>query len=252
MAMSDPIGVIAIGHSGLTGEGTGGTFEAVKENSWATGTSPEVNSVYMRLTTVRPETEGHVANLAQGGASASTLSAQAEAALNIVPSPQLVIIATIDNDIRCDGSDPEHVAEFGLDVEEALRLITNASNSRILLVEQAGRPSPEFVEQLVAHDPDVKSALTGTGICDFYDPEGNLVEENFETLTGIIEAYEAEQARVCARFPQCETDGGVRAAYIDTLENFASDWAHFNIRGQAAQAELIWPTVTDLLGLPPP
>jgi lysophospholipase L1-like esterase len=38
-------------------------------------------------------------------------------------------------------------------------------------------------------------------------------------------------------------------AYVDTLENFAADYAHFNVRGQAAMAELIWPVVEELLGL---
>lgn len=248
--LSNPVGIIAIGHSGLTGEGTGGRFQAVRENSWATGTNPDVNSVYLRLAAVRPETEGHVANTAQGGASAFLLPGQAREAMESVPAPALVIISTIDNDIQCDGTDPEHVIEFGEDVAETLDVITTASpNSRILVVGQVGRPSPSFVEELVAHDPSVKAALTGTGMCDFYAPDGSLVEENFQTLTEIIEAYEAEQSRVCAAVPQCATDGGARAAYVDTLENFASDWAHLNVAGQAAEAELIWPVVEDLLDL---
>jgi len=247
---SRPVGVIAIGHSGLTGEGTAGIPESAKANSWATGTNPEVDSVYVRLKAVLPETGGHVSNTAQGGASASMLPQQAETSLHSVPFPALAIISTIDNDIRCDGTDAEHVAEFGADVAEALELISTASpNTRILVVGQFGRPSISFVEELVAHAPTVKAALTGTGMCDFYDPDGNIVEANFETLTGIIEAYEAEQARVCAEVPNCQTDGGVRAAYVDTLENFLSDWAHLNVAGQAAQAELMWPVVEELLAL---
>ena len=62
----NPVGVIAIGHSGMTGEGSDPTRpgQDARENSWATGTAPEVNSVYERLLAVRPETAGHVANLA--------------------------------------------------------------------------------------------------------------------------------------------------------------------------------------------
>ena len=76
-----------------------------------------------------------------------------------------------------------------------------------------------------------------------------MVEENFETLTGIIEAYEAEQQRQCDLVPQCQTDEGARAAYVDVLENFSSDWNHLNVDGQAAAAELVWPVVVDMLGL---
>ena len=77
---ASPVGVIAIGHSGLTGEGSDPNRpgQVALENSWATGTSPQVNSIYRRLVAVRPETEGHVANTAEGGAPAATLLAQAQ------------------------------------------------------------------------------------------------------------------------------------------------------------------------------
>jgi lysophospholipase L1-like esterase len=102
-----PVGVIAIGHSGLTGENSDPKHprQEAKENSWATGTAADVNSIYTRLIAIRAETEGHVANTAQGGAVARSLSSQATAALAVVPRPALVIIQTIDNDIRCDGTD---------------------------------------------------------------------------------------------------------------------------------------------------
>lgn len=248
---SHPVGIIAIGHSGITGEGTAGDFEwPPLENSWATGTNPAVNGIYLRLVAQVPDTEGHVANAAEGGASASRLTGQAQNALAIVPVPLLVIIQTIDNDIRCDGTDAEHVSEFGQDVTDVLDLITAASpNSRILMVGQLGRPSITFVKMLVAHEPAVKASLTGSGPCDFYDPDGHLVEASFETLIGIIDSYEAEQARVCAGYKQCITDGGVRATYTDKMENFSSDWSHLNVKGQAAEAKLIWPVVKELLGL---
>lgn len=247
---SEPVGVIAIGHSGLTGEGTGAPFEPVYRNSWATGTSPEVNSVYLRLVDVRPETEGHVSNQARGGAVAAELEGQAAAALADVPAPELAIVSTIDNDIRCDGNDPERVREFGRSVERALDLISSTSpTTKILVVGQLGRPSPDFIEQLVTHEPDIKASLTGNGPCDFFRPDGSLALDGFETLTGIIEAYEAEQARVCEATPNCRTDGGVRAAYVDKLDNFAPDWAHLNVTGQAAVAALIWPVVEEFLGI---
>ena len=249
-ALGPPVGVIAMGHSGLTGEGTGGQYEAVFENSWATGSSPEVNSVYLRLTKVRPETVGHVANTAHGGADAAELLEMTRMALQTVPRPALAIISTIDNDIRCDGTDGEHVPELGASVRGALEAITAASpNTKILVVGQFGRPSIPFVQKLVAHDPAVKASLSGVGRCDFFDMDGKVVPKNFETLTGIIDAYEAEQARVCGAFPNCRTDGGARAAYVDVLENFSPDWAHLNVKGQAAEASLIWPVVEDLLGL---
>ena len=177
-----PVGVIAIGHSGLTGEGSDPNRpgQDALENSWATGTSPQVNSIYRRLVAVRPETDGHVANTAEGGASASTLVAQAQRALETVPTPALVVVQTIDNDIRCDGTDGTHVPEFGVALGDALQVVTTASpDSRILVVGQLGRPSPSFVKKLVAEDPTVKAELTGTGMCDFLRARWGAEQEGF-------------------------------------------------------------------------
>jgi hypothetical protein len=246
---SKPVGLIAMGHSGITGEGTGAQGEAVPEKSWATGTLPEVNSVYLRMVAVLRETEGHVANAGQGGAPASRLAAMAERALSAVPIPALAIIQTIDSDIQCDGKDAERMSDFGESVRKAIQLVVEASpNGHVLVVGQLGRPSASFIEELVARVPSQRDALTGAGRCDFFDPSGELNEEHFANLTAIIDAFEAEQAKVCAEFTQCTTDGGVRAAYVDKLENFSSDWNHLNVRGQAAEAELIWPVVEQLLG----
>ena len=246
---SKPIGLIAMGHSGITGEGTGAHDQAVPAKSWATGTDPDVNSVYLRMVKALPDTEGHVVNAGQGGAPASRLADMAGAALGTVPVPALAIIQTIDADIQCDGNDAARVGAFGENVRKAIQRIVDASpNGHVLVVGQLGRPRAAFLETLVAKDPSQRDALTGTGVCDFFDPSGKLNEAHIANLTAIIDAFEAEQTRVCATFTQCTTDGGVRAAYVDKLENFSSDWNHLNVHGQAAEAALIWPVVERLLG----
>lgn len=250
-----PVGIIAIGHSGLTGENSDPRHpsqpgQPVLENSWATGTSPAVDSVYLRLVAARPETKGHVANAATGGAPFTALAEQAQTALASVPGPALIIIQTIDNDIRCDGTDAANVMAFGATLRHVLKSLTAASpESKILLVGELGRPSTSYITRLVVMHPDVKAGLTGPGICDFYDERGRLRPDHFRTLTKIIDSYETEQARVCSTVPNCLTDGGVRAAYKDTPANFTSDWNHLNVRGQAHEAKIIWPVVARALGL---
>jgi hypothetical protein len=249
----DPVGIIAIGHSGLTAENSDPAKpgQPAPENSWATGTSRRVNSVYLRMVAALPGTEGHVANVASGGAPVGALAGQAEAALVSVPTPAVVIIQSLDSDIRCDGTDAEGIVQYGATLKSVLKSITAASpKTMILLVGQLGRPDPGFVSRLVAKDPGVKATLAGPGICDFYNEQGQLDKGNFHTLTRIINRYEAEQARVCSAFANCRTDGGVRAAYTDTFANFTSDWNHINVRGQAQEANLIWPAVAGLLHLP--
>jgi hypothetical protein len=244
-APATPSGVVAIGHSGLTGEGAGG-----RGFSWATGDEPEVNSVWLRIQAIDPGLAGSAVNRAEGGAPSSTLTDQATAALAAAPTPALVIVSTIDNDIRCDGTDDAHIPELGANVRSALETITTASpETKILVVGQFGRPSPDYIRQLIAKDPTVIPGLSQMGRCSFFDADGEIDEGGFAYLTSTIEAYEAEQARVCAEFPQCRTDGGVRKAYVDVLDNFSADWAHLNAKGQAAEAELIWPVVKEMLGL---
>jgi hypothetical protein len=245
--VANPVGVIAVGHSGLTGEGTGGQFEAVKANSWATGTNHEVNSIYLRLVAAVPETQGHMANNAEGGASAAMLASQLPSALTTVPAPLLAIIQTVDNDIQCGAANAK---EVGASVAAAIDTIHTASpNTKILIIGQAGRPSVDFVTTLVAAVPAAKAGLTWDDACTFFTADGKINPAGFEKLTASIDAYEAENARVCALVPNCFTDGGVRRTWVDRLELFAADYAHLNVAGQAAEAEQMWPVAEEILGL---
>jgi hypothetical protein len=244
-----PIGVVAIGHSALTGEGAATGGSDAKEFSWATGSHPDVNSVYARLVATDAAYEGNVANTATGGAASSALAAQAEQALSQVPMPALAIVATVDGDIRCDGTDRENLAAFGTAVEDALTVFADGSpETKVIIVSQFGRPSgyATMLEELGATDRE-----TGTGMCDMFDPStGARSEEHVETLTGIIEAYEAEASRVCERFPNCFTDGGLLATLVENPDFYSDDLNHLNARGQAWIAESIWLVVADALGFP--
>ncbi len=247
-----PVGLIAIGHSGLTGENSDLSKPRIDapENSWATGTAPGLNSIYQRLVAVRPETAGHVANFAEGGSRASALAGQASAALHKVPAPALVIIQTIDNDIRCDGSDDARIADFGKAVASALDVITSASPaSTILVMSQPGRPENDVAA--VAADPALKDRLKpGMGICDTLNPAGAFVPEHIATLRSILEKYEAEQSRACAHVPQCRDDGGEAATnYTTFLADASDDSAHLTVQGLARLAETMWPVGVRVLEL---
>lgn len=247
----EPVGIIALGHSGMTGEGSDPTRpgQDAQENSWATGTAEEVNSVYQRLIAVHPETAGHVVNLARGGARVTALVSQAQAAFEIVPNPELVLIQTIDNDIQCDGSDPQNVKAFGVALAKVLQVIVETSpDSHILVVSQQGRPARDAA--VMAEDPSVWKKFVGSGICDLFDSDGSINQEHIATLTGIIESYEAEQSRLCATVPQCSTDEGVFSGMAYDLADWvAGDWNHLNVRGQARKSEIIWPIIAELLGV---
>jgi len=247
-----PLGLIAIGHSFLTGYDSNlpDHVSDAPENSWATGTNPKVYSIYQRLITSEPQIAGHVANLAEDGATADTLEIQAVEALKVVPHPQLVIVQTIDNDIMCDGTDPANYAPFGKNVKAALTKIVSASpQTRILLLSKLGRPASYATA--VGMDRAAKLTATGNGICDPYDAAGHLVIGHVRTALMILQGYEHQLVTVCASVPQCHYDATL-ATYHDSLRNLAvGDWYHLNVTGLAAEAALMWPPVATLLGLPP-
>jgi hypothetical protein len=248
-----PVGVIALGHSALTGENTDprNPGAPAEENSWATGTAAEVNSVYQRLVERRADTEGHVSNQAQGGAAAGALVIQAKRALAQVPAPELAIIQTIDGDIRCDGTDAAHVPEFGEAVDEVLAYITEASpETKIFMVSQWGSPQQELEDMadLIASDPAVRAMMTGPPPCGFLDENGDPQPENIATLTAIIDSYEAEMTRMCALYPTCYTDGGGDVTYRpDVTTARTADYNHASIAGLAGFAAAMWPIVEDVL-----
>jgi hypothetical protein len=245
--VTHPVGMIAVGHSGLTGEGTAGLHQDNVNDSWATGTDPAVNSIYLRLVATLPSIGSHVSNTARGGASASALVAQVQSALARVPVPELAIVSTIDNDIMCDQSNMAHFGEW---VAQGLNEIHTASpNTKILIIGQLGRPSVDYIKRLVAAVPGQKAALTWDDECSFFLDDGTLNGPGIVKLAAAIDAYEAEQARVCVTIPNCSTDGGVRKTWVDKIELFSPDYAHLNARGQAAEAEQMWPVVKALLGL---
>src|SRR5262249_1332302 len=95
-------GIIALGHSGLTGENSDPQSLGVPapQNSWATGTNSAVDSIYQRLAAVDPAFRGHAVNEAAGGAPAATLVGQATQALRAVPNPRLGIIENTGTAIR--------------------------------------------------------------------------------------------------------------------------------------------------------
>jgi hypothetical protein len=247
-----PLGLIAIGHSFLTGYDSNlpDHVSDAPENSWATGTNPKVRSIYQRLITSEPQIAGHVANLAEDGATADTLEIQAVEALKVVPHPQLVIVQTIDNDIMCDGTDPANYAPFGKNVKAALtKIVSSSPQTRILLLSKLGRPASYATA--VGMDRAAKLTATGNGMCDPYDAAGHLVIGHVRTALMILQGYEHQLVTVCASVPQCHYDATL-ATYHDSLRNLAvGDWYHLNVNGLAAEAALMWPPVATLLGLPP-
>jgi hypothetical protein len=188
---------------------------------------------------VLPETKDHVVDAAVGGARIEDMVDQTSNALAAVPTPRLAIIQAIDNDIRCDGTDEQHVPEYGTTLGKILSAIQTASpDTDILVVSQIGRPAG--YAKAIATRPAVAKSMGGTGLCDIFDPAGKLDPAKVATLTGIIELYEAEQARVCATFARCHTDDGAFSTFKDDVHDLIEgDWNHLTVHGLSRAATLM-------------
>jgi hypothetical protein len=249
-------GIIALGHSALTGENSDpqNLGNPAPQNSWATGTNPAVDSIYQRLAAVDPATRGHAVNEAAGGAPAATLVGQATQALGVVPNPRLVIIEIIGTDILCDGSDSSNYPVFGQQVKAALNLIAKqAPHATILLISWPGRLLQASKAIIGTPAVPIARANSASEMCSPFDANLRLDKTHIRTWAGIIEGYESEQAKVCAAVPECHTDNSrathfhVRTSYY----NYSGDWdyQHYNVAGLAALARFMWPTVAKILNL---
>ena len=172
----------------------------------------------------------------------------------MVPAPQLAIIQTIDNDIRCDGTDSSHVAEFGDSVRAALRTISAVSpHTQILMVTAQGNPASELklMAPLIATNPTVRQLYTGGAPCGMLDSAGKVIPANVAALLAIGDAYLAEQSRVCDEFPTCQTDGGALKSFKHDPSVVARDFNHLNIRGLAEVSAAEWPSAQSALAKNP-
>jgi hypothetical protein len=241
-----PTGLLAIGHSGINSDNVIGG----RNLSWATSTLPAVNSVYLRLLAAAPETGSLVANTGLGGSKAAALRGQAVAGLRRVPAPRLVLIYSFENDIRCADDETPYVTAYGEALRQALDFVVETSpQSEILVVGSIGRPAGYAA--LFADRPEIRALLGGPGRCDLFDPTGELVPSHVKRLTTMLELYEAEIGRVCGTYSQCHTDEGALAdEWTDDIGDFLGDWGHYNARGNAKVAAIIWPKVAEILGLP--
>jgi hypothetical protein len=248
-----PNSILVLGHSGATGRNSDPQRPGVdvRANSWATGSNPEVRSLYLRILEVNPAIRGHNANLARDGATVADVVGQAESAVALRRKPELLVIQILDNDIRCDGSDPSQYRSFRATFVRALAILSRGlPNARIYVVSSWGRPAT-YVEA-IKDIPEARAELTGTGLCDAFDPAGRVNTVHVAYLTQVVEGYEAQLKAGCARFMQCRWDGGALARLVDERADLSSDWGHASIHGHKRIAEYGWSGIFNFADTTPP
>jgi hypothetical protein len=229
-----PDSIAALGHSLITGEGTGDE-SAWKANSWATGTNPQVNSVYLRLRQVNPAIEGHVHNLATGGADLAALTEQAQTLSQLQPQPELVIIATLDGDITCPAS-ADDLAAYGAGLKKLLNSLSEQMPaSRFFITTQLSTPTHDAE----IYSPEERARFGETGPCAFLDPKGRLVPKELKRAETAIAAYKTQVSTACAEVDRCHTDQSGKGWSLKRSD-LSDDLNHMNLSGQARWAKHEW------------
>ncbi|MFP8882686.1 SGNH/GDSL hydrolase family protein [Streptomyces mangrovi] len=211
------------------------------EASWATGTSPEVDSLARRLGVPAAATWNH----ARSGALMAELPAQARRAAT--HRPELVTVLIGANDAcRATVGRMTPVEEFRADFAEALRILRRASPRTQVYV--AGVPDLERLWSLGRSHP-VAAQVWQLGICpSMLGGAGASDAEAAERRARVsarVRAYNAALAEVCERDRRCRHDGGTVHGYRFTVRELSSwDWFHPGPEGQRALAEIAHRQVT--------
>lgn len=235
--------IAVLGHSGATGtmsDPQNPARDAV-ENSWATGDNPEVRSIYLRLLETHPALEGHSYNGALNGSTVDMLAQQFDAVLQSAEVvPDVVLIQTIDNDMRCDGTDADNYRAFASSLDEQLTDIRARAPDVQFYVTSQWASVEAWTRWAARHEWKV-AENSGSGPCDVFDSEGRPRPAGMRSLQRIVDAYWARLERVCAAHSGCFTDGyAQQREFVPTDRDLSSDLNHLSLAGHAKFAAIAW------------
>jgi hypothetical protein len=235
----DAIGVI--GHSGATGANSNGDGQDVTANSWVTGDNPAVNSIYLRLLADHPGLEGHNWNEAIDGSDVTSLMGQAEAVIAHDPVPDIVFIVSIDNDVRCDGSDEDNYDDYEAAVTQVVDYLQSSAQGMKIFFSDT---------PLSVHDYDAVLLKKNGGAAHIRDPGSpcNPIKDGAVDPAGeayqqqVYDGYYARLEHICAQRSDCATDQDMlqSKAFEATPQDISDDLNHFTVSGLAKEAAIVW------------
>jgi len=234
--------IAVLGHSGATGtlSDRQNITRDAHENSWATGENPRVRSIYWRLLENHPAMEGHNFNAAVNGSTVNDLESQFNALLlEADPQPDVVLIQTIDNDMRCDGTDPDNYTPFAQTLDDVLTAIAEEiPNVQFYLTGPWA--TVENWTAWAATDVEKVQQNSGNGPCDVFKENGQPSARGIRSTQAIVDSYWARVESVCARHHGCSTDHGAQERFMPTDRDVAWDRNHLSIAGHRKYAKIAW------------
>lgn len=237
-----------------------------KENSWATGTNPAVDSVRERLDAISPQPLTAY-NDAVSGAKATNLLSQAQVAAS--QNPDFVLIEIGAND-AC-ASTPTPTATFSNQVREAMNVLVSGNKS--VYIQLMSIPDINQLRTIFTEPPDPNALLRWKlfNVCQglLAEPLSTAPadEARREAFRAQVIAYNEALEEVCAEFKRCLWDneavfdskfttadvanvtntGGLPIKPFTEIPifgpgnpNSTADYFHPSVTGQAQLAETAW------------
>ena len=216
-------------------------FQEARSNSWATGTSPAVRSIYTRLLAVNPTVRGRAFNFSSRGATVRDLPSQVRKATLLKTKPELVIVQILGNDATCDGKDETRYADYQARVTEALqKLAAGLPKARILAVGDAGTLD-SYIKAVSSYGLGARLTHASKGICSIFAPKtGKVVPEHVAYVRRTINGYNAAFAAACKAVTTCRYDGGAARRIVLKPADLAHRYESLSIQGLAKLAAVEW------------
>jgi lysophospholipase L1-like esterase len=238
-----PSVMVALGDSLTSGVGSCAAFRSCPDKSWSTGTDAKVNSHYSRILAANPKIKVRATNLAERGARAADLAAQATKAVQA--KPQYVTVLIGSGDACAKTMTP--VGAFRNAVDAALSTLKSGlPEARILVVSipdlyrlwevaHTDRYAPWV--WVVAGPLECPSLLTEAMSTARAD------DRRRRRVARRIDDYNRQLAGACRAYgKRCRTDGGSVHNVRFTLDMVSRyDYFHPNARGQRELAEASYP-----------
>jgi lysophospholipase L1-like esterase len=223
-------------------------------NSWSTGTSPAVNSQYLRIRAANPAIAGLNFNDAKTGARMVDLNGQVAAA--VAQRVQYVTILMGANDV-CTSSESTMtpVATLRAQLQQALDTVTaGLPNARIFV---SSIPNIYRLWSILHTNLTADLVWSAFGICQSMlanplstaqadvDRRARVRQRNVDDNTAI--------AAVCAQYIHCRYDGGAAFAIQFVPSDVTTrDYFHPAVAGQAKAATASWAATFDFADRTPP
>ena len=240
-AASYPNNIAALGDSITRAYNTSRAFVDAPQNSWSTGTSTAVNSLYLRLLAKNPALSGQYFNYAVTGAKMTSLATQAA---KVGSSIQYVTILIGANDV-CTSSESTltSVANFQAQFQAGLNTIrTKAPNAQIYVVSI---PNIYNLWAILRTNATARFTWSLFGIC-----QSMLANANSTSTTDAARRARVKQrnidfntvlATVCAATANCRFDNNaVFNTTFVTTDVSTRDYFHPSLAGQAKLAVTAW------------